>query len=78
MSEETMDRGATPSGAHAFKVSELIGGEPAQRKKLLEEDASKAQTMVPIKQICLHLCAFHPYSHDMSRQASIRVRSYVD
>ncbi|KAL9384820.1 hypothetical protein Peur_021830 [Populus x canadensis] len=45
-----------------------VPGEPTTGTALLETATAAVQSFGPAKKIHQHLCAFHFYSHDMTRQ----------
>ena len=46
------------------------GQDTSTLQKVLNVGTSALQSYKPVKQICQHVCAFHFYAQDMSRQVS--------
>ena len=44
------------------------GADMSLKQKVLSTGAGMLQSFAPLKKIHEHVCAFHFYSHDMSRQ----------
>ena len=48
------------------------GQDTSTLQKVLNVGTSALQSYKPVKQICQHVCAFHFYAQDMSRQVCHR------
>ncbi|CAI5976028.1 unnamed protein product [Closterium sp. NIES-65] len=55
-------------GEAASEFSDVPGGAKSVTTRVMETGASAVQQFGPIRQIGQHLCAFHYYANDMSRQ----------
>ncbi len=64
-----MAAAAGPAAAAVVRGAALLPGEPTQTSTMLVEKAAAVmQSFKPINRIHCHLCAFHFYAYDMSRQ----------
>ncbi len=50
----------------------MPGKAPGLKEKVLGAVENFVQNLAPVKQIHQHVCGFHAYAHDMSRQACAR------
>lgn len=49
------------------------GKDPGIKSRVLEMGTSLLQKFAPTKKISQHVCAFHCYAHDMTRQVGARL-----
>ena len=49
------------------------GKDPGIKSRVLEVGTSLLQKFAPTKKISQHVCAFHFYAHDMTRQVGARL-----
>ncbi len=64
-----MAAAAGPAAAGVVRGAAPLPGEPTQTSTMLVEKAAAVmQSFKPINRIHCHLCAFHFYAYDMSRQ----------
>ncbi|EIE23376.1 DUF1264-domain-containing protein [Coccomyxa subellipsoidea C-169] len=52
----------------ASKDNDVPGETPSLTSKVLNLGMAVTEKFAPLKKVCQHVCAFHFYAHDMSRQ----------
>lgn len=52
----------------AVQDNDVPGEKPSLTSKVLNLGMAVTEKFAPLKKVCQHVCAFHFYAHDMSRQ----------
>lgn len=67
---------AVHPGIDAAAPPAAPGEDISWQQQLLNTATSTLQNFQPIKKLCQHVCAFHCYAHDTTRQVGISIAGY--